>query len=473
MISNFKPIYLLGLGVLSISLAHMNVSMDFAGWLTCVPFLVYLRQTNGAKSKWLFLFGLIAAWSVCIAKIVSPPMPFAMIFLFSIPISLFHLPGYLVWDRYKDRSLGLLLFPCVMVIMEWIQYNFTPFASWGVAAYTQSHSLNIMQSASLFGMPGLSFIIYWVNCSIAEWIVKKSTTKLSFQIPLSVCLFLILFGSLRFELSKASSKEMIKVAAVGTDSQVGGFPLPSKESNDIVKHDLFKRTEMAALNGARLIVWNEAATFILPEEEMMWMDSLSALTKRLQVELVAAFIIPLSSKPLKYKNMYLFYDKYGNLRYTYNKHQPVPGEPAEKGQEVLKVFDISGVTTGAAICYDYDFPYLAKSYGDLNADLVAVPSSDWRGIDPLHSRMAAFRAVEQGHSIIRSTRFGLSAAISPYGEFLAQMSSYDSNDKVMMAHLPAQGVKTIYNLIGDTLVYLCFGFLFYFIYKQKNIIVKV
>ena len=38
---------------------------------------------------------------------------------------------------------------------------------------------------------------------------------------------------------------------------------------------------MAALNGARLIVWNEAATFILPEEEMMWMDSLSALTKRL------------------------------------------------------------------------------------------------------------------------------------------------------------------------------------------------
>ena len=100
-------------------------------------------------------------------------------------------------------------------------------------------------------------------------------------------------------------------------------------------------------------------------------------------------------------------------------------------------------------------------------DLVAVPSSDWRGIDPLHSRMAAFRAVEQGHSIIRSTRFGLSAAISPYGEFLAQMSSYDSNDKVMMAHLPAQGVKTIYNLIGDTLVYLCFGFLFISFISKK------
>lgn len=94
MISNLKPIYLLGLGILSISLAHMNVSMDLAGWIACVPFLVYLRQTKGAKSKWLFVVGLIAAWSVCIAKIVSPPMPFAMIFLFSIPISLFQLPAY-------------------------------------------------------------------------------------------------------------------------------------------------------------------------------------------------------------------------------------------------------------------------------------------------------------------------------------------------------------------------------------------
>lgn len=62
----------------------------------------------------------------------------------------------------------------------------------------------------------------------------------------------------------------------------------------------------------------------------------------------------------------------------------------------------------------------------------------------------------------------MSAAISPYGEFLAQMISYDIHDKVMMAHLPAQGVKTIYSVIGDALVYLCFGFVFYFFYKQRN-----
>ena len=102
--------------------------------------------------------------------------------------------------------------------------------------------------------------------------------------------------------------------------------------------------------------------------------------------------------------------------YSYLKHEPVPGEPAVKGREKLEVTTIGGINLGGAICYDYDFPYLAREYGKIGADIVALPSSDWRGIDPLHTRMAAFRALEQGHSILRSTRFGLSAAITPYGE---------------------------------------------------------
>jgi apolipoprotein N-acyltransferase len=107
-----------------------------------------------------------------------------------------------------------------------------------------------------------------------------------------------------------------------------------------------------------------------------------------------------------------------------------------------------------------------KAYGKLNADLVADPSSDWRGIDPIHTKMAAFRAVEQGHSILRSTRFGLSAAITPYGEFASQMSSFDNNDKVMMAHLPVKKVTTVYSVISDSFVYICIAFIIFIIYKS-------
>ena len=466
MATPIKPVYYLALGILTITAANMNVSIDLAGWFACVPFLLYLRQTSGTRSRLLFLAGLIIAWSVCIVKIVSPPMPFLMVFLFSVPISLFHLPGYLLWDRFKDRKWAILLFPSMMVIMEWIQYTFTTFASWGVAAYTQSHNIGIMQTVSLFGMPGLSFLVYWVNVSIAEMISSKKTSWLSLQLPIAAVLLFIVSGSLRYELSKAHGRDTIKVAAVGTDSDVKGFPLPSKEVNDKVKENLFRRTAMAANSGARLVVWNEASTFIMPGEENAWRDSLSALSARLKTSLVAAFIVPLSESPVKYKNYYLFFDSSGKLLSTYNKHQPVPGEPAVKGTEPLKVFDVAGVSTGAVICYDYDFPYLAKGLGALKADLVADPSSDWRGIDPLHSRMAAFRAVEQGHSILRSTRFGLSAAITPYGEFAAQMSSYDNNDKLMMVNLPVKRVPTLYSVLGDFFVFLCIGFIALFIINQ-------
>jgi apolipoprotein N-acyltransferase len=162
----------------------------------------------------------------------------------------------------------------------------------------------------------------------------------------------------------------------------------------------------------------------------------------------------------------------GVIDYTYHKHQPVPGEPSEKGKEPLKVFEIANTKVSGAICYDYDFPYLAREIGQLKADIVAIPSSDWRGIDPLHSQMAAFRAIEQGHSVLRSTRFGNSAAITPYGEIIAQMSSFDNNDRILMAHLPVKGMTTLYSIIGDSFVFVCIGFIIFFlinIRKDKTI----
>jgi apolipoprotein N-acyltransferase len=455
MINKNNSVCLLVLGIVILTATHLSFSVDLFAWVSSVPFLIYLSKKKGFKSKLLFVLALIVAWSFITAKIITPPIPFAMVFLFSIPISLFHLPGYLLWDRFKEHKWSFLLFPSVMVVMEWIQYTFTPFASWGVAAYTQSQTSSLMQAVSLFGMAGLSFLIYWINISITELVLKQKSTWLTFQIPLAVLLLLVIVGTLRFDISKSVGAETITVAAVGTDSKVAGLPLPSKESNDCVKSVLFERTKTAAKCNAKLVVWNEAAIFCLHKDEPSWKDSLSSLAKKLKIFLVASYVMPVSESPFIYENKYLIIDANGSISYTYHKHQPVPGEPAIKGEEPLKVIDIEETKIGGAICYDYDFPYLAREFGKLNADIVAVPSSDWRGIDPLHTRMAAFRAIEQGHSILRSTRFGLSAAITPWGEMISQMSSFDKNDKIMIAHLPAKGVVTLYSLIGDSFVYLC------------------
>ncbi|MFK8165274.1 MAG: nitrilase-related carbon-nitrogen hydrolase, partial [Lewinella sp.] len=247
-------------------------------------------------------------------------------------------------------------------------------------------------------------------------------------------------------------------AAVGTDSEVSGLPLPSKESNEQTKSALFKRTRTAVDGGAKIISWNEAALFIMPEEEKEWIESIQELAIELNITLVASYVTPISQTPFRYEHKYQVIDSSGSITQTYLKHQPVPGEPAVQGKSPLKVVDVTGTKIGAAICYDYDFPYLAKGYGELDADMVIIPSSDWRGIDPVHTEMAAFRAVEQGHSVLRSTRFGLSAAITPCGEMVSQMSSFDKNDKIMYAQLPTKGVVTLYSIIQDSFVYLSIGF---------------
>ena len=461
-IKNLKPFWFLLIGIATVSMTHMSFGVDLFAWFSIVPFLLYLNNTKGWKSRLLFIIALITAWSIVVLKIVTPPIPFLMIFLFSIPISLLHLPAYLIWDKFKNHTWSILLFPTILILMEWVQYTFTPFASWGVMAYSQSNSINIIQLVSVFGMAGLSFLIYWVNISITQLITSKKANLLSLYLPLSILIIVIIFGSLRIRIEESRGVKTIPVATVGTHSTVGGLPLPTKESNDKVISNLLKKTKEAGDFGAKIIVWNEASFFTLPRNEKDIQNSIKAIAKENNISIVAAYVVPVSQNPLKYENKFVFINEKGEIIYSYLKHQPVPGEPAIHGTKPFQTVQISESRIGGAICYDYDFPYIAQEFGKLKADIVAVPSSDWRGIDPLHTRMAAYRAIEQGHSIIRSTRFGLSAIITPYGEMISQSSSFDGNNKIMIANIPAKGINTFYSMVGDLFIYLCFGFLIMF-----------
>jgi apolipoprotein N-acyltransferase len=454
-----NPLWLLALGILIMAGTHFRLNIEILAWVSSLPFLLYLNRTRGTRSRIYFALALVLAWSICVSKIITDPVPFLMVPMFSIPIALFHMPGYLVWARFRNHKFAFLIFPAVMSVLEWIQYAFTPLGTWGVAAYTQVDQPILIQWVSVFGIAGLSFVIYLVNALLAEMVIHRKvyTRKV---VPVSIALMVVLiFGSLRVDIFNSKGRDQIKVAAIGTDSEVGGLPLPSEELRKRNQEKLMERTRKAAASDATMVVWNEGSTVIFPDEEEQWIDGLSLLANESNITLVACYIILTSDAPFRYENKYITFHPDGTMGYTYNKHEPVPGEPAAKGTEALETFNVEGLKVGGVICYDYDFPYLAREYGRLDADIVAIPSSDWRGIDPIHTKMAALRAVEQGHSILRSTRLGLSAAINPLGEFEAQMSSFDKNDRIMIAHLPKHKIFTLYGVIGDVFIYLCIAFI--------------
>lgn len=470
-LERINPNLLLLIGIFTIIASHVSYSADIVAWLSSVPFLLYLHRTTGVISRLLLTLALFVAWTLATAKIITEPVPFAMVFLFSLPLTLIHLPAYLIWAKYKSHKYAWFLFPAIFTIMEWIQYTFMPFASWGVGANTQSHSIVILQSLSLFGMAGLGFLIYWINISIVDLIQSKKPTVFNSLMPFGILLTFLIYGSLRLDLWKAKTKETTAVATVGTDSKVSGLPFADEATNKKFKIALINRTHIAAQKGAKLVSWNEAAIFIQKEDEKNWQDSLKSLAKHLKISLIASYVVPVSTDPLKLENKFVAINSKGEIEFQYLKHQPVPGEPSIKGNEPFRTMQDNGFSIGAAICYDFDYPYIAKAFGKLNANIVAIPSSDWRGIDPLHTRMAAYRAIEQGYSLLRSTRFGLSAAINPMGEIIAQQSSFDIHNKIMFAEIPTQRVATLYSAIGDGFVYACFvllGWLILSIYKRQT-----
>lgn len=461
--------WLLLTGILLFASSHLTHGIAITAWFSLVPFLIFLRINTNRFSKIQFVFALFVAWSFAVLKIVSAPIPYAMIFLYSIPLTVFQLPGYFLWMRFRNRKFGLFLLPALLTLTEWIQYSFTPFGSWGAMAYTQITQSEITQSLSLFGIAGLSFLIYLVNVTIVGFILDKKFNSPFYYLPFVAVVAIFIYGSVRISVYNSASHNSIVAAAVSTDSDVSGVPLPGPDEIAVDKATLFSRTRTAAKAGAKLIVWNEASLCVFPNTEKTFENELSMLSKDLKINLVAAYVVPVSTNPIKYKNKFLIFDSCGNTISQYHKHEPVPGEPSNKGKEPFQSFNLNGYKLSGAICYDYDFPYIARGIAQQGADIVAVPSSDWRGIDPIHSQMAAFRAIEQGHAIIRSTRYGLSAFITPVGQISASLSYFDSKDKILVSHIPTQKLPTFYAFAGD---YVCWLLLIYlllfFVIKQKQ-----
>jgi len=449
---------------------HFTYNIEILAWVSSIPFLLYLERTRGVRSGIYFALAFVLAWSICVFKIITDPIPLLMILMFSVPIALIQMPGYLIWAKFRNQKFSHILFPAIMVVMEWVQYTLTPLGSWGSAAYTQVDNIVLLQSVSIFGLAGLSFVIYYVNGMLAEIITHRNDIFRRI-LPVSILLAgILIFGSVRLDIYKSGSRDQIKVAAVGTDSEVSGLPLPSMEQRDSNQSILFDRTEKAAASDARLVVWNEASTVIMPDEEAEWNSRLSTLARGNSITLIAGYVVPISESPFKFENKYIMFLPDDDQSYEYNKHEPVPGEPSVRGDEIIETVTIEGVKVGGAICYDYDFPYLAREFGRNDADIVGVPSSDWRGIDPIHTKMAALGSIEQGHSVLRSTRFGLSAAINPIGELVAQMSSFHQNDRIMIAHLPVNKIFTLYSFVGDLFIYACIAFICFYLLAGTNLL---
>lgn len=445
-----RPRLMLLAGSSLVALAHLRWGVGALAWIAPIPLLHYLRATTGWRSRAAFVGVLVVAWVAATAKIVSAPLPPAFALL-GVAFGLVQAAPYLAADalrrRLGDRA-GVLLFPALVATAELLQYRFSELGTWAATGNTQVDNLPLLQVASIAGLVGVGFVVNLVAAAAEHAWANRAFRPLA--VAVTIALLAHGFGAARLAQTDAG---MVRVAAVGTIATFGpDSQLDASERTHIVD-TLLADTAEAARAGAKLVVWTEASLIAEKGEERSVIERIQATAAAHHVHVAAGYVMPDSPR---FQNKLVWVRPDGRVDHEYWKHHPAPGEPAVVGTQALTAVDDPELgRMGGALCYDYDFPSLAAEHGDLGIDLVALPSSDWRGIDPIHTQMAAVRAIEQGFSIVRSTRFGLTGGIDPQGRLRAWSSSFEGASRVTIVDLPRHASWTLYRHIGDLFGWLC------------------
>ncbi|NLY93501.1 MAG: hypothetical protein GXY23_05685 [Myxococcales bacterium] len=428
------------------------------GWIAPVPFLLYARRVQGRG--WWALFAAVTAGSLAqTVKVVTDPISPLVILPFGLTAALGTFVAIGVWRvifRRRGEVAALYAFPAATALKEWALLEHTELGMWGTYAAGQVDSLELLQLASLAGVPGIGFLMAWVGSAIALVLGAPGAMRYRAHVAAAAVALLAanLWGGVRVH--TVSRGPTVAVGAVTTSLGLTASGLPSAAELAENEDALFRRTELAAERGARVVVWNEAATLVPPAEEARLVDRGREHARRLGVDLVLAYGTIESESPLLLGNRYAWISSEGEVLETYEKHHPVPGEPSIRGDAPLRALDRPWGRSAGAICYDYDFPAMAREHARLGVGLVAVPASDWLGIDPYHTQFTRIRAIEGGFSVVRPVRDATSAAYDPYGRLRGAMSAWEDGEHVMVAAVPVERVETVYAGVGDwPLVVLC------------------
>lgn len=484
-----KILFVLAL-ILVLLVSNGRFSVSIATWISAAMLLYAVRRLSVLKGFFFAWVLLTLAWSFQFHGMVPVPAVFYVVialtygFIASLPYLLDAL-----LNKRPTGFAGTLIFPAAWAFVDYLTV-FTPYGSWGMAAYSQHTQLVLLQSISVFGMCYITFLIGWF-ASVANWALANGMDWQKIRRGIAVYAGLLVltlgFGGLRLVLKRPDSPtiRVASLSAIPENEQTRGPGMPAvprkrvkrtpglekrmfanqlteedkaylTRNAEVENADLFRRSAVEAKAGAKLILWGEANSSAFKSGEPALFEKAAAFAKSYHVYLgLGAAVFKLGAqKPLE--NKLVMFDPQGKILFDYWKVHPVPGGEARisavKG-DTLPVVDTSFGKLGAAICFDMDFPNFLKQAS--HADVFIAPSNDWRAIDPWHTYMATYRAIEQGFNLIRQTSHGLSVGVDYTGRVISETDYFTSADKVLITELPTRGVTTVYSKIGDSFAWFC------------------
>jgi apolipoprotein N-acyltransferase len=471
----YEAAVLLALSAFLLLFSNGRNTVAIAAWLAPVFLLRFLRGGRFWRLLAAYLV-VTVTWAFQFRGMVPAPQPILTILCLAYGVCgmLPFVSDRLLAHRIRGFA-ATLVFPCAATGFDYL-LSLLPFGSWGSPAYTQYGILPLMQLASLTGIYGITFLIAWF-AAVVNWGWENdfdwARIRKGALLYAAVLVAVLSWGSVR--LMHLPPGPTVRVASL-TMPDISRFPNPEIErrvwsdkvtAEDVeqlrewsrrIDENLLTRASQEADAGAKIIFWAEGNSYVLPQDETWLVAQASDLARRKQIFLGLGNITWHYGEPKPLENAFLLFNPNGELVWKYLKARPVPGGEAalsRKSDGRLQFADTPYGRLSGVICFDADSVQLLHQAGDGRADLVLIPSNDWRAIDPWHTQMAVFRGIEQGLNLVRQTSNGLSIATDYQGRVRSLMDHYEtSGDRRMIAEVPIRGVRTIYARIGDLFSWL-------------------
>jgi apolipoprotein N-acyltransferase len=465
--------------VLSLFAVHGRWDVPVAAWLSCVLLLRFVRTRSvlaGVVGVWVVGALGAAFWLFESGLGVLSPILLLCVALSSMLV-VPYLLDRLVGSRLAVVSplLATLVFPLARVACEYAIAQFGPVGNiFGSLAATQHGNLPLLQIAAVTGSYGVSFLIAWfaaVGNTVWEGWASRSQTRAVAAVFAGVLIVVLVGGGVRLAFF-APSAPTVRVAGVSPsvtavarrDELLDGFssfeelanvdPAALRPAMAIVNDDLLAASEREARAGAKIIVWPEVGAGTLADDKADLIAQAAELARGYDVYLQMGLGV-LSRRAPFMRNQAILVDPQGQVVWTYDKAHPIPGmEQLTPGDGKVPTVDTPYGRLANLICFDADFPDLARQGGSQGVDLMLVPSNDWPEFGTVHTQKATLRAIENGYSLVRQDSNGLAQVVDFQGRVLASSDYFTSDQQTMVAYVPTKGERTVYAMIGDVFAWV-------------------
>lgn len=427
-------------------------------WIAAVPLL------------WL-AFGAGPGWRVFAAAFVANllgqanllpayagAMPWSMLGLyFAVQALLFAvaIAGARIAYRRLGATAGIVAFAALWAGGDFLVAFSPATGSILTPAAVQVGAPALVQSASLVGFSGVTFLIGAVSAGLAVALRERRLA------PAVAVLMLFAanagFGAWRMSLPAPGT---MRVALVAADDVIGRFEEDDRES-------ALRAIDAYAAQAARLrdaapalIVLPENIARIAPAWQAEAQAPLAAAAEATGALVVAGFNARVADAQ---RVVAWAYPSGGGAPATYAKRRLVPGLETTKyapggGPMLLHVRGASAgdARVGLAICKDMDFQAMVRAdVAATRPQLLAVPASDFGADGWSHARVAILRGVENGVAVARSARRGMLTVSDRHGRVVASTQSR-AGFATLVADLPLhQARATVYGRGGDWFGWAC------------------